>query len=48
SIGSQESMAEVIASLSRYQTELGQNQQDKKFQQSQHKETQSQLDKDHI
>ncbi|OED61449.1 histidinol-phosphate transaminase [Vibrio tasmaniensis ZS-17] len=48
SIGSQESMAEVIASLSRYQTEIRKNQQDKQIQQSQHKETQSQLDKDHI
>ncbi|ARP37909.1 histidinol-phosphate transaminase [Vibrio syngnathi] len=45
SIGSQESMLEVITSLTRYQTELEKNQQGK---QSQHKETQSQLDKDHI
>ncbi|WP_059020652.1 histidinol-phosphate transaminase [Vibrio coralliirubri] len=42
SIGSQESMLEVITSLTRYQTELEKNQQ------AQHKETQSQLDKDHI
>ncbi|MEZ8108474.1 histidinol-phosphate transaminase [Vibrio splendidus] len=48
SIGSQESMLEVITSLTRYQTELEKNQQGKKIQQSQHKETQSQLDKDHI
>ncbi|MEZ8759306.1 histidinol-phosphate transaminase [Vibrio splendidus] len=45
SIGSQDSMAEVITSLTRYQTELEKNQQGK---QSKHKETQSQLDKDHI
>lgn len=45
SIGSQESMLEVITSLTRYQTELEKNQQSK---QSQHKETQSQLDKNHI
>lgn len=48
SIGSQESMLEVITSLTRYQTELEKNQQGKQIQQSQHKETQSQLDKDHI
>ncbi|MEZ8305406.1 histidinol-phosphate transaminase [Vibrio splendidus] len=51
SIGSQESMLEVITSLTRYQTELQQTQQDqqkRQHQQSQHKETQSQLDKDHI
>ncbi|MBE8567573.1 histidinol-phosphate transaminase [Vibrio sp. OPT20] len=48
SIGSQESMLEVITSLTRYQTELDKNQQGKQIQQSQHKETQSQLDKDHI
>ncbi|MEZ8231668.1 histidinol-phosphate transaminase [Vibrio splendidus] len=42
SIGSQESMLEVITSLTRYQTELQQTQQD------QYIETQSQLDKDHI
>ncbi|CDT58048.1 Histidinol-phosphate aminotransferase [Vibrio coralliirubri] len=42
SIGSQESMLEVITSLTRYQTELEKNQQ------VQHKEIQSQLDKDHI
>ncbi|MDH5894102.1 histidinol-phosphate transaminase [Vibrio splendidus] len=48
SIGSQESMLEVITSLTSYQTELEKNQQGKQIQQSQHKETQSQLDKDHI
>ncbi|TCN73589.1 histidinol-phosphate aminotransferase [Vibrio crassostreae] len=48
SIGSQESMLEVITSLTRYQTELEKNQQGRQIQQSQHKETQSQLDKDHI
>ncbi|NOJ02775.1 histidinol-phosphate transaminase [Vibrio splendidus] len=48
SIGSQESMLEVITSLTRYQTELEKNQQSKQVQQSQHKETQSQLDKNHI
>ncbi|WP_086969540.1 histidinol-phosphate transaminase [Vibrio coralliirubri] len=48
SIGSQESMLEVITSLTRYQTELEQSQQGKQIQQVQHKETQSQLDKDHI
>ncbi|MFA0235127.1 MULTISPECIES: histidinol-phosphate transaminase [Vibrio] len=48
SIGSQESMLEVITSLTRYQTELEKNQQGKQIQKSQHKETQSQLDKDHI
>ncbi|MCK8075854.1 histidinol-phosphate transaminase [Vibrio sp. 1CM2L] len=48
SIGSQESMLEVITSLTRYQTELEQSQQGKQIQQAQHKETQSQLDKDHI
>ncbi|MFA0163119.1 histidinol-phosphate transaminase [Vibrio splendidus] len=48
SIGCQESMLEVITSLTRYQTELEKNQQGKQIQQSQHKETQSQLDKDHI
>ncbi|UWZ96742.1 histidinol-phosphate transaminase [Vibrio splendidus] len=48
SIGSQESMLEVITSLTRYQTELEKNQQGKQIQQSQHKETQFQLDKDHI
>ncbi|MEZ8613623.1 MULTISPECIES: histidinol-phosphate transaminase [Vibrio] len=48
SIGSQESMLEVITSLTRYQTELEQSQQGKHIQQAQHKETQSQLDKDHI
>lgn len=48
SIGSQESMLEVITSLTRYQTELEKNQQGKQIQQSQHKATQSQLDKDHI
>ncbi|MEZ8347389.1 histidinol-phosphate transaminase [Vibrio splendidus] len=51
SIGSQESMLEVITSLTRYQIELQQTQQDqqkRQHQQSQHKETQSQLDKDHI
>ncbi|MFA0522719.1 histidinol-phosphate transaminase [Vibrio sp. 10N.222.52.C3] len=48
SIGSQESMLEVITSLTSYQTELEKNQQGKHIQQSQHKETQSQLDKDHI
>ncbi|MEO9494570.1 MAG: histidinol-phosphate transaminase [Vibrio splendidus] len=45
SIGSQESMLEVITSLTRYQTELEKNQQSKQIQ---HKETQSQLDKNHI
>ncbi|MCY9863620.1 histidinol-phosphate transaminase [Vibrio coralliirubri] len=40
SIGSQESMLEVITSLTRYQTELEQSQQGKQIQ--------SQLDKDHI
>ncbi|CDT83690.1 Histidinol-phosphate aminotransferase [Vibrio coralliirubri] len=48
SIGSQESMLEVITSLTRYQTELEQSHQGKQIQQAQHKETQSQLDKDHI
>ncbi|CDT17885.1 histidinol-phosphate transaminase [Vibrio coralliirubri] len=48
SIGSQESMLEVITSLTRYQTELEQSQQGKQIQQAQHKEIQSQLDKDHI
>ncbi|OEF92981.1 histidinol-phosphate transaminase [Vibrio splendidus] len=48
SIGSQESMLEVITSFTRYQTELEKNQQSKQVQQSQHKETQSQLDKNHI
>ncbi|CAK2567968.1 hypothetical protein VCRA2119O149_10350002 [Vibrio crassostreae] len=48
SIGSQESMLEVITSLTRYQTELEKNQQGRQIQQSQHKETQSLLDKDHI
>ncbi|MEZ8350120.1 histidinol-phosphate transaminase [Vibrio splendidus] len=48
SIGSQESMLEVMTSLTSYQTELEKNQQGKQIQQSQHKETQSQLDKDHI
>ncbi|CDT98091.1 Histidinol-phosphate aminotransferase [Vibrio coralliirubri] len=48
SIGSQESMLEVITSLTRYQTELEKNQQGKQIQQAQHKEIQSQLDKDHI
>ncbi|MFA0157245.1 histidinol-phosphate transaminase [Vibrio sp. 10N.261.46.A3] len=48
SIGSQESMLEVITSLTRYQTELEQSQQGKQIHQAQHKETQSQLDKDHI
>lgn len=48
SIGSQESMLEVITSLTSYQTELEKNQQGKQIQQSQHKEPQSQLDKDHI
>ena len=48
SIGSQESMLEVITSLTRYQTELEKNQQGRQIQQPQHKETQSQLDKDHI
>lgn len=48
SIGSQESMLEVITSLTRYQTELEQSQQGKQIQQDQHKEIQSQLDKDHI
>ncbi|NOH91040.1 histidinol-phosphate transaminase [Vibrio sp. AIC-3] len=48
SIGSQESMLEVITSLTRYQTELEQNQQGKQIQQAKHKEIQSQLDKDHI
>ena len=42
SIGSQESMDEVIASLSHYQKELRQKQQ------AQNKEPQFQLDKDHI
>ncbi|MEZ9058050.1 histidinol-phosphate transaminase [Vibrio pelagius] len=42
SIGSQESMDEVIASLSHYQKELHQKQQ------AQNKEPQFQLDKDHI
>ena len=45
SIGSQESMLEVITSLTRYQTELEKNQHSKQIQ---HKETQSQLDKNHI
>jgi len=51
SIGSQESMLEVITSLTRYQTELQQTQQDqqkRQHQQDQYIETQSQLDKDHI
>ncbi|MFA0676422.1 histidinol-phosphate transaminase, partial [Vibrio sp. 10N.222.51.A6] len=51
SIGSQESMLEVITSLTRYQTELQQNQQDqqkRQEQQEQYIETQTQLDKDHI
>ncbi|MDL5026646.1 histidinol-phosphate transaminase [Vibrio sp. BS-M-Sm-2] len=51
SIGSQESMLEVITSLTRYQTELQQTQQDqqkRKHQQDQYIEIQSQLDKDHI
>lgn len=48
SIGSQECMLEVITSLTRYQTELEQSQQGKQIQQAQHKEIQSQLDKDHI
>ncbi|TVU61734.1 histidinol-phosphate transaminase [Vibrio atlanticus] len=50
-IGSPESMAEVIASLASYQTELQQTQQDqqkRQHQQDQYIETQSQLDKDHI
>jgi histidinol-phosphate aminotransferase len=41
-------MLEVITSLTRYQTELEQSQQGKQIQQAQHKEIQSQLDKDHI
>lgn len=45
SIGSQESMLEVIASLSSYQTELENKQQTQQFQD---KEPQSQLDKNHI
>ncbi|WP_454442747.1 histidinol-phosphate transaminase [Vibrio bathopelagicus] len=45
SIGSPESMAEVIASLASYQTELEKKQQ---TQQLQDKEPQFQLDKDHI
>ncbi|WP_135383932.1 histidinol-phosphate transaminase [Vibrio tasmaniensis] len=51
SIGSQESMLEVITSLTRYQIELQQTQQDqqkRQRQQDQYIETQSQLDKDHI
>ncbi|MEZ8691944.1 histidinol-phosphate transaminase [Vibrio splendidus] len=51
SIGSQESMLEVITSLTRYQIELQQTQQDqqkRQHQQDQYIETQSQLDKDHI
>ena len=50
-IGSPESMAEVIVSLTSYQTELQQTQQDqqkRQHQQDQYIETQSQLDKDHI
>ncbi|MCF7506678.1 histidinol-phosphate transaminase [Vibrio sp. L3-7] len=50
-IGSPESMAEVIASLASYQAELQQTQQDQQkqqHQQDQYIETQSQLDKDHI
>ncbi len=45
SIGSQESMLEVIASLSSYQTELENKQQTQQFQD---KEPQFQLDKNHI